>query len=228
MTKPAFLEWSSPALEEFPFSLSLEKEATYDEVYKSSNWKKKILFQLVKLFGYTPDLAFQKSDVNQEVVDKMLRHKDLLKVVDEWISDTNYQLLPQLQEAKKVFEAIQRPPVHSVLYRGFKINTGQQNSGIDAHYKKMAPGAQWQYTPEKPMSFSWHKGTTKAYGNIIVTAEGSKLTKRCLHITHEMIMALFVDDGDWNPSDEQYMFTYAESVFLPDNKPIEFTLFKKG
>lgn len=228
MTKPAFLEWSSLALEEFPFQLSLEKEATYDEVYKSSGWKKKLIFRLVNLFGFIPDLAFQKTDVDMKIVEKILRHKDLLKAVEEWIEDCNYQLLPQLQEAKKVFEAIQKPPVHSLLYRGFKIDTGQQNSLVDQHYKKMQVGARWEYTPDKPMSFSWHKGNTGSFGNIIVSAEGAKLTNRCLHLTHEVVMALLQMEGDWTPEDELYIFTEAESVFLPDGKPIEFTLVKKG
>lgn len=242
MNKPAFLEWSGTALEthqelpSFPFALeelSLEKQATFDEVYKESGWKKKIGMKLVALFGYTPDLAFQKEDVDMAVVEKMLQHKELLQVVSDWISDTNYDLLPKLREAKRVFESIQRPKGHPILYRGFKINVGQQNSGIADRYKKMQVGNKWQYMPDKPMSFSWHQGTTRAYGNIIVSAPGG-LMKRCLNITNEMVAALFhLDfDGNIDPNYEMkaeaYIFTYAESVFLPDGKPIEFTLVDKG
>jgi hypothetical protein len=220
-------------LEELP-QVALEKEATLDEVYKKSGWMKKIGFKLVSLFGYMPDLAFQKEDVDMAAVEKMLQHKELLNVVSEWISDTNYELVPKLHEAKKVFEAIKRPQAHPILYRGFKINPGQQNSGIAERYKEMKPGDKWQFTPDKPMSFSWHQGTTRAYGDIIVSANYGALQRRCLHITNEMVAALFHLDfeGNLDPAYEMkaeaYIFTYAESVFLPDGKPIEFTLVSKG
>jgi hypothetical protein len=244
MNKPTFLEWSGPALEAHrnrvptcPFALeelALEKEATFDDVYKNSSWKKKIIFKLIGLFGYLPDLAFQKEDVDMKVVEQMLKYPKLLRAVENWISDTDYKLLPQLQEAKRVFESIQRPKQHPILYRGFKINTGQQNSGIAQRYKKMQPGEKWNFTPDQPMSFSWHQGTTRAYGNIIVSANGN-LAKRCLNITNEVIAAMLhidlVDDKvdeDFQMNEQMHYFTYAESVFLPDGKPIEFTLVAKG
>jgi hypothetical protein len=240
MKKPTYLEWANSqirpvALEALVLEeLALEKEATFDEVYKKSGWMKKIGMKLVSLFGYVPDLAFQKEDVDMHVVQQILQHKELLQAVSDWISDTNYELLPKLHEAKKVFEAIQRPKPHPILYRGFKINPGQQNSGIAERYKQMKPGDKWQHTPDKPMSFSWHQGTTRAYGDIIVSANYNALAKRCLHITNEMVAALFhLDlDGNIDPNYEMkaeaYIFTYAESVFLPDGKPIEFTLVSKG
>lgn len=222
-TKPVYIDWANGN------SISLEKEANFNEVYKEAEWKKKILMRLVKLFGYTPQLAFQKEDVDMKIVEKMLRYKELLQAVDQWVSDTDYSLLDKLREAKKVFEAIQRPPNHPLLYRGFKINPGQQNAGIEERYKKAKPGDKWSYTPEKPMSFSWDKGTTYSYGNIIVSVEFTKLASRCLHITHELVYAMYkMDDENWDAADKFYMFTYAESVFLPDGKPIEFTLVTKG
>jgi hypothetical protein len=241
MTKPAFLNWSGPAPAPrplaFPFALeelALEKEATFDDVYKNSNWKKKILFKLISLFGYLPDLAFQKEDLDMHVVEQLTKHVELLKAVESWISDTDYSLLPKLVEAKKVFEAIQRPKTHPVLYRGFKINAGQQNSGVKERYKKMQLGEKWEFTPDKPLSFSWHQGTTRAYGNIIVSANGH-LAQRCLNITHEVVAAMLHTDPWDNKVDEDFKldeqahyFTYAESVFLPDGKPIEFTLVSKG
>lgn len=232
-----FLDWvNRSALPQFPFtdtpsleSLSLEKEATYAEVYKNSPWKNKILLQFVKLFGYLPDLAFQKEDVDWKVVDKLLKHPELLKVTQEWVTDTKHDLLPQLKEAKRVFESIQRPTVHPQYFRGFTINPAQQTNGLDKKYKKMALGEKWQNTPTKPVSFSWHKGTTKAYGNIIVSVDGAKNARRMLHITHEVIAATWkMDDAEFSPSDDFHLFTYAESVFLPDEKPLEFTLVSKG
>lgn len=228
MTNPVYIDWAKDNTS-LPTQLNLEKEASFDEVYKESKWKKKILMRLIKLFGYTPQLAFQKEDVNLEIVDEMLKHPELLKAVDQWISETDYGLLDKLKEAKEVFEKIQPPANHQALYRGFTINVGQQNSGLTEHYKKSQPGFKWSYVPEKPMSFSWHKGTTTVYGNIIVSAGYQKIASRCLHITHEMIMAMFkMDDENWDPEENFYMFTYAESVFLPDGKPIEFTLVSKG
>ena len=240
MKKPTYLEWANRpqpavALEDLVLEeLSLEKEATFDEVYKKSSWMKKIGFKLVSLFGYMPDLAFQKEDVDMAVVEKMLQHQDLLQVVSNWISDTDYSLLPKLQEAKKVFEAIQKPKSHPILYRGFKINPGQQNSGIAERYKQMKPGDKWDNTPENPMSFSWHQGTCRAYGDIIVSVNYARMASRCLHITNEMIAAMFhLDmegnlDPEYEMKAEAYIFTYAESVFLPDGKPIQFTLVSKG
>lgn len=244
MTKPTYLQWALPqapvsleqlVLEERDLpAVALEKEATLDEVYRNSGWMKKISFKLVSLFGYMPDLAFQKEDVDMKAVEQMLRHKDLLHAVSEWIADTDYKLLPKLHEAKKVFEAIKKPKGHPILYRGFKINPGQQNTGIAERYKQMKPGEKWPFTPENPMSFSWHQGTCRAYGDIIVSANYGALANRCLHITNEMVAAMFHLDfnGDIDPNYEMkaeaYIFTYAESVFLPDGKPIEFTLVSKG
>ena len=234
MNKPAYYTWANESdsqlnnIPSFPFQISFEKEANFAEVYKAANWKKKILLRFVQLFGYSPQLSFQKEDVDMKIVEKMLKHKDLLTAVDKWIWETDYKLLEQLQVAKKVFGTIQKPPTHQYLYRGFSIDSGQQNTGIDEKYKKIKIGDKWSYTPDNPMSFSWHKGTTSAYGNIIVSADYTAISKRCLHITHEMIYALFAMDGNWNPTDDFYISTYAESVLLPDGKPIEITLVSKG
>lgn len=226
---------------------ALEKEATFDEVYKQSGLGKKVLMRFVSLFGYKPDLAFQKEDVDLNVVAKLLKRKDLLADVESWISDTDYSLLPKLEEAKRVFSPITQAKAKT-LYRGFNVTgtasskqpeISQQRTGVD-DIDAVEVGSTYQHTPDKPMSFSWHAPTADAYGDIVVSVDFNKNKNRMLHITHEMALAMFLmddlKDGEvFDPAnypkekfpDDFYFFTYAEAVYIPDGKPLEFTLVKK-
>ena len=189
---------------------------------------------LMKKLGYMPYVFFKQGELDVAVVEEMLKHPELLVVVHDWVENNNKSQLPSLIEAKKVFEKIQKPPQHSdVLYRGFQTSSGQQTHGLDrAAIFDMSVGEKFEDTPGRAVSFSSNKEVARAYGNIIVTVNYAEEQKRMFHITNEVLVAAFMNaDGNTEVEDtlkNEKLFSYFESIFLPDGKPLEFALLEKA
>ena len=189
---------------------------------------------LMEKLGYMPYVFFQHGELDVPAVEEMLKHPELLKVVHDWIENNNKGQLDSLIEAKKVFEKIQQPPKHSdVLYRGFQTSSGQQTHGLDRQtLHDMSSGDSFTDTPARAVSFSSNKEVARAYGNIIVTVDYAKERERMFHITNEVLVATFMNaDGHDQVEDtlkNEKLFSYFESIFLPDEKPLEFTLLEKA
>lgn len=161
---------------------ALEKEMSYRERIKGASLTHRILVKIAGMLAYVPEWSFDKNDYNPEIVKKLLQHKDLLKVLDEWISDTNYELLPQLAKAKTILAAISPPKPYKKLYRGFSFNghdlfDGQQSMGLKSNKNwhggrsyDFKAGETFTFTPTKPLSFSHHEGTAQSYGKIVVSS----------------------------------------------------------
>jgi hypothetical protein len=184
--------------------------------------------------GYMPYVFFQQGSLNTDVVEGLLEHPKLLNTIHDWIENNNKGLLPELIEAKKVFEGIQKPPKCSnVLYRGFQTSSGQQTHGLDRMaIFDMLVGEKFSDTPARAVSFSSDKEVAHAYGNIIVTTSYAKEQSRMLHITNEVLLATFMNADGLTEMDDKLrnvrMFSYFESIFLPDGNPLEFTLLEKS
>lgn len=189
---------------------------------------------LMEKLGYVPYVFFKQDELDIPAIEKMLKHPELLKVVHDWIENNNKNQLPSLIEAKKVFEKIQQPPKHSdVLYRGFQTSSGQQTHGLDRQaLHDMNVGDTFTDTPGRAVSFSSNKEVARSYGNIIVTVNYAEEQKRMFHITNEVLVAAFMNaDGDTEVKDtlkDEKLFSYFESIFLPDEKPLEFMLHEKA
>lgn len=219
------------------FGLGLEKEATFKEMVKNASFFGKIGWGavrfLVKRIGYMPEVYFEKEDVDEDVVKKLLKHPELLRAVQKWIEDTDYKLVPELKKAKKVFEAIHRPKKRgNILYRGFRMDIGQQTHGLGEKLKEMKEGDKFTDTPEKLTSFSSYKETTHTFGNVIVSIDYGKEDHRLFHITNEIMVAYMMLDEAGDDIDAVFpktgkVFGYFESVLIPDGKPLEMTLVAK-
>ena len=203
------------------FGLGMEKEEAYDEIYKSKGFFGRLLMKLVGRVRYFPQVTFQKEDIDEEVVRELVKHKDLLDAVERWITYTDLSLLPKLKEAKKVFEAIQTPKRRELLYRGFPSS----NKGPEEKFKDIGVGDTYSYTPNKLMSFTFNRGTSEDFGDVVVSVEFDKEKDRMFHITNEIVLAYLVRDvKSYELVAEAKIPTFGESVFLPDGKPLRFTL----
>lgn len=235
------------------FGLGLEKETKFEEFVKTKTFIARWLWRsaefLVNKLGYMPYVFFEKENLDRKVIDQLLQHPDLLDVIYQWVENNDKSLIDDLKKAKKVFERIQQPKRRSkVLYRGFGISSGQMVHGLDRPTLfDMKVGEKFEDTPSKPVSFSAFEEVAKAYGNIIVTVDYAREDKRMLHITNEILIAtaMMVDRRNGLPEnliEQAYgingnyfaasgltgrFFSYFESIFLPDGKPLEFTVFEK-
>lgn len=239
------------------FGLGLERETKFEEFIKTKTFIARWLWRsaefLVNKIGYMPYVFFEKEDLDQKAIEKLQQHPELLDVIYQWIENNDKSLLDDLKKAKKVFEHIQQPKRRDkFLYRGFGISSGQIVHGLDRPTLfDMDIGDKFEDTPNKPVSFSAYEEVAKAYGNIIVTVDYASVNKRMLHITNEVLIATAMMVDRRNGLDEKAInqayginghyfsaiglsasqgryFSYFESVFLPDDKPLEFTLFKKA
>lgn len=204
---------------------ALEKEESYDEIYQSKGTLGKLLMKLLGRLRYLPQVTFQKEDIDEVAVGEIMKHKDLLTAVERWITETDYSLLPKLREAKRVFEVIQPPKQRGTLYRGFP----SKNTGPEEGFKTIDIGQTYSYVPTKMMSFSFNRGTSEDFGDVIVGVEFEHEQHRMLHITNEIVMAYLVRHVPNFMIREAAKFpTFGESVFLPDNRPLNLTLVSNG
>ena len=222
------------------FGLGLEEltEPAFAEFAQTKTVLSRHMWRAAKFLsdklGYMPYVFFQQGDLDSAVVEEMLKHPELLSVIHDWIENNNKSQLPELIKAKKVFEGIQKPPKHStVLYRGFQTSSGQQTHGLDRKaIFDMPIDEKFTDTPARAVSFSSNKEVARAYGNIIVTTNYAKEQDRMLHITNEMLVATFMRADDMTEIEDMMknvkLFSYFESIFLPDEKPLEFTLLEKS
>lgn len=216
---------------------ALEKEDTFENDIKTKSFKERLIQKalrfLVKKLGAAPPAAFfEYSDIDPKVVQQLLDHPKHLDAVLRWIESIDYSVLPQLRDAKKVFERVQKPKQRdSKLYRAFDIHSGQQNLGLDRDNKNVKPGEKFTYLVDKPMSFSSYHEVSKVYGKVMVTVDYSREDKRMFHITNEIFIACIMHAEKLDEVEDAFingrMYSYFESVFLPDGKSLEFTLVAK-
>lgn len=217
--------------------VALEKEDSFSNDIKSKSFverftQKALRYLIKKLGAAVPVMYFEYEDIDPKVVQQLLAHPELLEAVIKWIEEIDYSVLPKLVEAKKVFERIQRPKRRdSKLYRSFDLNSGQQTLGLDKENKNVKVGERFNFLPDRPLSFSAHHATTSTYGKNIVSIDYSKEDKRIFHITNEIFVAAIMHAEKFDKVEDAFvngkMYSYFESVFLPDGKSLEFTLMSK-
>lgn len=214
-------------------AISLEEIMPLKDRLKDQKLKVRLLTKLANVFGFVPQYTFEDSDIDFKLVEKYLKHKDLLKVIDEWVWNTNHDLLPLLKKAKKTFDTFDKSKVYPKYYRGFNLGTGQQDLNLSVKgwfgpkiRKDVKVGDKLKFIPDKPLSFTHHRPDADNFGKIIISINGPSNNSRLLHITNECIVALMImDDPDYRSKRlTSYYVTYAESVLLPDGNPIEFTV----
>jgi hypothetical protein len=173
---------------------------------------------------YFPQVTFQKEDIDEHAVREMIKHAELLAAVERWIVHTDYAILPKLREAKKVFEKIQQPKSRGKLFRGFPSS----NKGPEAAFATVDVGQKAAYVPERMLSFTFNRGTSEDFGDIIVSVDFAREHARMFHITNEIVIAYLVRDAKNFELHESAKFpTFGESVFLPDGKELEMTLVQR-
>jgi hypothetical protein len=225
------------SLDEGSTGLGLEKEDSFNNFVNSKTlfgrFKWRAIKFLVERIGFMPYMYFEREDINEAVVKKLLKHPEHLTAVLKWVEEIDHSVLPLLQEAKVLFEKIQKPKKRdSKLYRAFKIVGDQHTLGLDKKaLAELHPGDTIEYTVNKPLSFSSYKEVTKAYGNVAVSVDYAKEDKRMFHITNEILIAAFMVADEATEIDQSFIseriFSYFESVFLPDGEPMTFTLLHK-
>lgn len=191
---------------------------------------KRILIRLLGMVAYIPKLTFEKSDVDMAVVEKMKKYPELLKVIDTWIFEPDQALLPKLKEAQRVFSPMQKP-ITGKLYRGFSATSMDQDTmGVTGKNffggaKIMVkPGDKRSYVARRALSFTFHRGTASTFGGAVISIDSARYRSRLLNISLEMCYAIFDIESTVDHSKIPYYTTYGESILLPSDQPIEFTV----
>lgn len=212
--------------------VSMEKLMLRSE--RNDSFGRRVLLKIAGLFAHVPELTFDKEDVDQRIVQQLLKHDKLLQAMDDWIMEPNRDLLPKLREALRVLAPIQKMKWPKELYRGFNVGReGQDTMGLQRagwfgpKPVDLRPGDKFSYVPEWPLSFTHHEGTAKSYGKVVVRTDVASNRRRLLPISNEMIMALTLRDSEeyHNP---QYYMTYGEFILVPDGKPVNFVVDSRG
>lgn len=215
------------------YYISLEKEMSLTDRLKNQEFKVRFLTKAANVFGFTPQFTFEDEDVDDAVVRTLLKNKKYLVIIDEWILDSSYELLPELIKAKEVLNSITKPKKHTKYFRGFNIDENQQTFDLATKKwfgtrlrKDIKVGGKLEFTPTAPVSFTHFQPYAKFFGKVIISVDGLKYHNRFLHITNELVIALKeLDDKDFRTKAwVNYHVSEAESLFLPDGKPLEFTI----
>lgn len=209
-------------------NIAHEREMPLDERLKDQAFTHRALVKFLGLLAYLPKITFELEDVDQSIVNKLLKYEKELLIVDDWVFSTNYDLVDKLREIAPKLNSVSRPKIQPRYYRGFSVNPGQQTMGlVDKHWffgeslkKNIAKGDVLISEVAKPMSFTSHIPTAEIYGNIIVSIDGRKHHRQMLHITREMIVALH----QITEMNSKYYTTYDESILMPMDEPLEFRI----
>lgn len=192
---------------------------------------RKVLIKILGMVAYIPKLTFDQEDVDMRIVEKMCKHPELLKVIDDWIFTPDQDLVPKLEEARRVFSAIQKPKMHPKLYRGFDVSEIDEDNMLTADktwYGKLnvngKPGDKFTHVTKRALSFTHHEGTASSYGKIIATLDPAKYKNRLLDISLELCYALYEVDPSYKDKKPPYYTTYGEYILMPSKEPIEFVI----
>lgn len=196
---------------------------------------RKVLIRALGLFAYIPELTYEKEDVDYKVVEKMLRHPELLNAVGDWIFEPSQELVPKLQEAARVFTPLQKRLGYTKIYRGFNPKSIEQDTmGLQrkgwfgpkpADFKV---GDKFSYVTERALSFTYHEGTASVFGGVVVSIDPRRYSGHLLSIDLELSQAIALAvDSDFDQSKLPYFVTYGELVLLPSKRPVEFKVESK-
>ncbi len=196
---------------------------------------KRLLVKALGLFVYIPELTFDKEDVDMKIVNRMLRHPELLKVIDDWISVPDQNLLPKLQEAMRVFGPMQKKTNHGKLFRGFNPKSVDQDTMGLQRRGWMGPkpadfrvGDKFSYVTQRALSFTHHEGTASVFGGVVISIDQNRYRNQLLEICPELCYAIGEADPDYAGADVPYYVTYGELILLPNKKPVEFQVVSVG
>jgi hypothetical protein len=194
---------------------------------------RRILIRALGMFAYLPELTFDRDDVNMGIVEKMLKHPDLLKVVDEWIFEPKPEYVPRMWEVKKAFSSYQKPSQYKKIYRGFSPSSlDQETMGLSRQgffggrtSAEFQPGDKFNHVTQRPLSFTHHEGTANVFGGVVISIDPAKYANQLLDISPELCYAIMrTDMTEEKIGKLPYYVTYGELVLLPSDKPIEFVV----
>lgn len=220
------------ALESYQSDVSLE-EMSLDERLKDSSFLKKISLKLLSKLGVMPKLTFDETDIDLEIVEKLLKHKKALQFIDEWIWEPYQEFSSDFDKYKNLINSITNAPHVPYYYRGFDIKGEQNYMGLGEikkflfikyqSKKDFKVGDTFTITTDKLTSFTYFEPTANDFGKIVIKVKGRELYSRALHITPNVIYALQKMSG-YEKSKTGFFSHYGESVFVPDGKPITFQI----
>ena len=123
--------------------------------------------------------------LDQEILTQLSQHTWLLDVVDAWILSPDARHLPGLIKASATLRDIDPRPLPPVLYRGFSLRHGYQDT-LGLTSKTATVGKRFCYDAKRPLSFSYNLDIAKAFGNAIVTLDSAVIRDHCICLSEEL------------------------------------------
>jgi hypothetical protein len=197
---------------------------------------RRILIRALGLVAYIPELTYDLADVDRRVVDRMIRHSDLLKAIDQWILLPDQELVPILREAARIFTPMQRKHNFKKIYRGFDPRSVDQDTmGLQRRGwfgpkpAEFRVGDKFSYVTERALSFTHHEGTASVFGGVVVSIDPQRHAGHLLNIDFDLSHAIsLADDSDYEKRQIPYYTTYGEFILLPNKRPVDFRVESKN
>ena len=136
------------------------------------------------------------STLDNDKVEKLMSHKDLVKALDDWILSPDMKLVPKLIQLGKVVDDLYEID-SSPIYRGITVSMmsgSYQNTmdlvetnwlGIPRLKEGIKVGYKFNYTASSPTSFSYDICIAREFGLLVVKSSMPDKGKR-LVITNEL------------------------------------------
>lgn len=155
-------------------------------------------------------IELEKDKINWDIVEIYKNNDDLLAVIDEWVLNPDYRLLPKLYKVKDLVNKIQPEKNKNIdIYRGFSINGNMQNFfSLKPSEVFNNPDKEFIVTINTPLSFTIERAIAEDFGDCVVHSKINSEIKNFLRLTDELAAAICLRR---NISLE----TQREWVFLP-------------
>lgn len=181
------------------------------------------------MFFTLPAITYDWSDVNKDKLKKLQANEKEIKIIDDWILNTDYALLEEFKAMRAGLMKHIAMPSTPRLYRGFSVGSEQQKNGMSfgrkwygKQFTNHQVGDEIEFAPENLMSFTTNEPTAKQFGTVVVSVDTKELVDRCLYINTDLLTAVYSLQDNYEQ--KKWFSTYDEVVFIPDGKPLKFTI----
>ena len=166
-----------------------------------------------------------KRRLDQKLVALYKNNDKLMVVLDSWILSPDSELNDDLVWAADFVMKTQNPKLPDILYRGmgtfgYQDTMGFTTGGFRNRVRDELMNKPVSRQITRPVSFTTNSNIARAFGNVIVTANGKDLEDHCLVITDELSAAVCLHRN------LRSLVTQDEVVVLPSIKELELTLIK--
>ena len=207
-----------------------QEKLTWADENTDMHWAQRYLAKALHMTLDVRSLTFDMSDVKEKEVEALSQYPDHLEAVAEWIVSADRNMTKTLQAVRRDLISHLSGWKYPTFYRGFHLRGSQIMMGFSKQRwwgpspTQLKPGDRFSFIPESPLSFTHVKGVADTFGSIVVRIPGRANYHRMLPLTPSLVWAS--DHLTWRDKEffkgMKHHNTEAETILLPDGKPLEF------